>query len=185
MSLESRFLRAVMMSVRSRERPADRAFDIGRRRLQRRQVDRANRLPPQRIVGAADEEALQREFRGLRGGFGGGQVLPAGRGFGLRLDDVERRERADFDARLVVFDQLVGELGGALGDVDRALREDEIPIGVAHVGERLRDGRPRALFRNVAVDQVDRQLLAGVVDLEAAKDRLRVGCDQAGREAAG
>ena len=104
--------------------------------------------------------ALQREFRGLRGRFGGGQVLPARRRFGLRLDDVERRERADFDARLVVFDQLVGQLGGALRDVDRALREDQIPIGVADVGQRLGDRRARALFRDVAIDRVDQQLLA-------------------------
>ena len=162
------------MSVRSRERAAHRAFDVGRRRLQRRQIHRTNRLTPQRVVGAADEEALQRELRGLRGGFGGGQVLAARRGFRLRLHDVERRQRADFDARLVVFDQLVGQLGGALRDVDGALREDQIPVGVAHVGQRLRDRGARALFGDVAVDHVDRQLLPHVVDLEAAQQRLHV-----------
>ena len=76
-----------------------------------------------------------------------GQRLPAVGRFGFCLHDVERRERADFDARLVVLDELVGELQRALGDVDGAAREHEIPVRVAHVGERLRDRRAQASLR--------------------------------------
>ena len=52
------------------ERAAHGAFDVGRRRLERRQIDRPQLLPPQRIVGAADDEALERELRRLQRRFG-------------------------------------------------------------------------------------------------------------------
>jgi hypothetical protein len=50
--------------------------------------------------------------------------------------------------RLVIFDQLVGELGGRTA-IHRALR-GQIPVSVAHVGERLR--RSPARSSKIAVD---------------------------------
>ena len=111
-----------------------------------------------------------------------GQRLPPVGRFGLGLDDVERRERADFDARLVVFDELVGELQRALGHVNGAAGEHEIPVGVAHVGQRLRDGRAQRLFGNLTVDLRDRKLLPRLIDEQPAQQRLRVGRRQARRE---
>ena len=93
----------------------------------RRQVDRPQLLTPQRVFGAAHDVALERELRGLLRRFGQGQRLPPVGRFGLGLHDVERGERADFDARPVVFDELVGQLQRALGDVDRVPRKDADP----------------------------------------------------------
>ena len=140
-------------------------------------------MQPQRVIRAADDVAFECELGGLGGGLGRGHVLAAGGRFGLGLDDVEWRQSAYFDARLVVGDQLVGQFDGAPGDVHGALREDEVPIGIPDVGQRLERDRLGTFFRNVAVKQVDLQLLPVIVDPEPAHEGLRVGGHQVRLEA--
>ena len=52
----------------------------------------------------------------------GDEILLLGRCLRLRLDDVDRRHRAHFDARLVVLDELRCQGHRLLGDVDRLLQ---------------------------------------------------------------
>ena len=87
-------------------------------------------------------------------------------------DDVERRQRADFDARPVVFDELGGQRQRALGDFFGLDREDEIPIRVAHVGDRPDDRRAQRRLGHLLIDLRDLQLRAGAVDAEVAQQRL-------------
>ena len=155
------------------ERLAHRRLHVERLGKECRPIDRIDLRGPQRIVGAADDEPLQRELRraplriGLRHG------LEPRRGFGLRLHDVERRQRADLDARLVVLHELVGEILRPLGDVERVDRVDQLPVRVAHVGQRRGDGAAQLDLGGVAVERRDDELLAVVVDAEPAEQRLR------------
>ena len=80
--------------------------------------------------------------RGLRGR----EVLAARRRFGLGLHNVERRQRPNLDARLIIGDQFVGQFGRALRHLDGALREDQVPVRIADVRQRLRNRRARALL---------------------------------------
>jgi hypothetical protein len=85
------------------ERFANRALNVQRLGKECRPIHRIDLDGPQRIIGSADDETLQREFGrpGLRVRLG--ERLPPRRLLGLGLYDVERRQRADFNrARLSV-----------------------------------------------------------------------------------
>ena len=68
------------------------------------------------------------------GGLGLDERLAPVRRFGLRGDHVNRRQRADFDALLVVLHQAIREIELSLCRFDGLNREHEIPVRVAHVG---------------------------------------------------
>ena len=61
------------------------------------------------------------------------------------------------------------------GDVHGAAREDQVPVGVADVGDGLRDGGPHARSEISRLMIAICELLPGVVDPEAAKQRLGEG----------
>ena len=98
------------MSVRSLERPAHRRFDIDRLGAKFRTVRRVDLHVPVRILRAGDDQPLERQFRRPHRALGGDEVLLLGRGLRLRLNDVDRRHRADLDAGLVVLHELVREI---------------------------------------------------------------------------
>jgi hypothetical protein len=117
--------------------------------------------------------ALERQFRGPHRRLGLRQRLTARGGLGLGLHDVERRHRAHLDARLVVLHEFVGEVERSLGDVHRLHREHQLPVRVAHVGDRRGQGALQLNVRDLAVDGGDLQLLPRAVDPEVAQQRLR------------
>ena len=65
---------------------------------------------PVGILRAADDQPLENQLVRAARAFRQGEVLPLGGRLRLRLDDVNRRHRADFDTRLVVAHELIGEL---------------------------------------------------------------------------
>ncbi len=144
-------------------------------------VGGAQFLRPDRIVGAGDEEAFERELRGGQRGFDLRDRLAAVGGLGLGLHHVDGRHRPDFDPGLIVFDQLLRELERTLRHVDGSPRVGQLPVGVADVGDGLGDGRAQRFGADVAVDLGDGDLLADGVDAEIAQQRL----DVAGRERRG
>ena len=137
-------------------------------------IDRLDRRCPQRIRRAADDEPLQGDFGGAARALGGDDRLPLLRGLRLRLHDVDRRHRADFDLGLVVPQQLVGEQQRLPRDVDRLHGEHVIPVRVAHVRDRVHRGLLQLDVGDVLVDARDEQLLPRRVDLEIAQQRLDV-----------
>ena len=155
------------------QRLAHGAFDVERLGREDRAIDRIDRRPPERIVGAVDDQPLEAELRraprrlGLRH-----RLTPRG-GFCLRLHDVERRHRADLHPRLVVFDEPVPPASATREQPRTAsMRVEQLPVSVPHVRERRRD-RPAELdFRDVAIDGRDAELLPVVVDEKSAQQRL-------------
>ena len=179
MSELSRFLRALIRSVRrSSARRTAPSISVGAGSSDG-QVDRAQFLLPRRILGAADDIALECELRRLQCGFCNRQRLATIGRFGFRLHDVERREGAHFDTRAVVLNELVGELQRALRDIDGTAREDEIPIRVSNVRQRLGHGGTQRFLGDFTVDLSHRDLLPCLVDAEATQQRLRVTGRQA------
>ena len=173
-SFASRFLRACRTSVRvdsARWVAAARSIGSGRKsgRSTGSMVER-----PQRIVRAADDEALQRDLGGAPRALGRDERLPLLRGLRLRLDDVDGRHRADFDFRLIVPQQLFGERERLPRDVDRLHREHVVPVRIAHVGDRVDRDLLQLDVGDVLVDAGDEQLLARRIDSEVAQQRLRV-----------
>ena len=146
-----------------------------------------------RHSGSSVPLTIRRFSDELRGGhrrFGLRQGLPPRGRFGLRLHDVERRHGADLDARPVVLDQLVGEVQRADRHVHRLPGEHQFPVGVAHVGDRLRQRAAQLDLRDVVVDRGDPQLQPRAVDLKsrssgcvivAARFALNVGLKLANR----
>ena len=81
-----------------------------------------------------------------------GEVLLGRRRLRLGLDDVDRRHRADLDARLVVLDELIGQRHRLLRHVDRLDGEHVVPIRAADVRQRVSDRRAKLNVRDVAID---------------------------------
>ena len=134
-----------------------------------------------RVVGAADDQALQRELAPSRAWLRPAPRLPARGGFGLGLHDVDRRQRADLDADAWLSStSLRRELERPPRDLQLATREDAVPVGVADVGERVGDGRPQLHLGDVAVDWRDAQLRAGCASMPKPRSS---GCTNSGREA--
>ena len=119
-----------------------------------------------RCVACAVDEVLHRRGR-----------------LGLCLDDVDRRHRADLHARLVVFDQLVGQVDRLPRDLHRLDGEHVVPVRVPHVRQRVGDRRRQLDVGDVAIQLGDLQLLTGRVGLEAPKQGLGILADQIGEYA--
>ena len=173
MSLIFRLLSDCCRSVRSRERARHRRVDVDRLAAWPRTIDRIDRRGPQRVVGAADDQALQREFRGADRRLRLHQRQPPVGRFGLRRHDVDRRQRADLDARLVVLHQLARDVERVLRRFDRLNREDQIPVGVPRVGLRRRHCRLQRDLVVLLADPIRLERRSRRVDLEAAQQRLR------------
>ena len=92
--------------------------------------------------GIHDEHA-QVVFRGLDLAFGDDHLLFLARDFGLGLNQLDRRHRADFDAPLVVPQRGAREFERLLRDVERADRVHQHQIRTAHVSRRLRQRLPQ------------------------------------------
>ena len=73
---------------------------------------------------------------------------------------------------------LVASCERLLRDFIRLNREDEIPIRVADVRQRVRDRRAQLRLGNFLIDLRDLQLRSNGVGLEVAKQRLAVGRNQ-------
>ena len=67
--------------------------------------------------------------------------------FGLGLRHVQRGQRSHFYARAIVLDELRSQSQRVLCDLLSLNGEHEIPIRVAHVGDRPNDGRAQGSFR--------------------------------------
>ena len=173
-SFASRFFRACRTSVLVDSALCVAADDVDRLRPEIGAIDRLDRRRPQRVGRAADDEPLQRDFGGAARTLGRDERLPLLRGLRLRLDDVDRRHRADFDLRLVVPQQLFGQQQRLTRDVDRLHGEHVVPVRVAHVRDRVHRGLPKLDIGDVLVDARDEQLLPRRVDLEVAQQRLGV-----------
>ena len=117
---------------------------------------------------------FKRDLRRAHGAFRRDERLPLLRGLRLRLHDVDGRHRADLDLRLVVAEQLFGEAQRLAGDLDRLYREHVVPVRVPDVRDSVDRGLLQLDIGDVLVDARDEQLLARGVDLEIAKQRLRV-----------
>ena len=103
-----------------------------------------------------------------------GQHLLARRFFRFGLHDVHRGHRADFDANLVVRQELRRERQRLIRDVDGLNREDVIPVCRPDRGQRVRRTRLQIELGVVAVDDCRLHLLARLIDLEPAQQRLCV-----------
>ena len=148
----------------------------------RRPIHRVDRRRPQRIVGAADNQPLERKLGGAQRGLGGHQLLTPVCLFGLRGHDVDGRQRADLDARLVVLHEPAREFVGVLRGFDRLDRVNQVPVGVTHIGLRRRGRRGQLDFVVLLADAVGLQRRARGVDPETAQQRLREAARQAGLE---
>ena len=146
----------------------------------RRSIDRVQRRRPERIVRAAHDQPLEGELRRPDVGLRLDERLPAVGGFRLRRHDVDRRERADLDAGLVVLHEFAGEIQRVLRRFDRLNGVDQIPVRVPRV--RLR-ADARRLERDLVVllaDAVGLERRARRIDLEAPQQRLDDGAGQPG-----
>ena len=132
------------------------------------------RRVPQVVVGAADDQALQRQLVGAARRFRVDQRLPAGRLFGLRLDDVDRRHGADLDLGPVVLHQLRGEIEIAACRFDVVDPEHQIPVGIADLGFGDRQRRAQVEIGDLRLQRLDQQARPGRIDLEVPQQRLRV-----------
>ena len=157
------------------ERVAEGRLEVDGLRRELRPIHRIQRDAPVGILRAGDDETLQHELRRAHGLLGSGEVLARGRGLRLRLHDVDRRHGPHFDARLIVLNQLHREIDRLLRDVDRLDGEDVVPVRVAHVRQRIGDGRPQLNVGDVPIQLRDRELLTRRVDREVAQNRLVVG----------
>ena len=138
-----------------------------------RPIGRVQRRRPQRIVGATDNQPLQRQLRRAQRRLCLHQRLATGRLLGLCSHDIDWCQRADFDPSLIVFDEPAGEIVGVLRGFDRLHGIHEIPIRIPHA--RLRADRCRLQSDLVVllVDAVGLERRSGCVNLEAAQQRLR------------
>ena len=156
------------------QRVADRTFQVDRFRLRRRAIHGIDGCRPQLVVGAADNQPLQRQFAVAQNGLGVDELLPPGRFLRLGLHDVDRRHRADFHAHLVIGDQLRRQFQRALRRLDGLVRKDQLPVRVAHLRDGARHRRPQIEIRDLLLDGLRLELRARVVDLEVLEDRLVV-----------
>ena len=101
-----------------------------------------------------------------------GYRLAARRLFRLRLGDVQRRQRADLDARAVVLHELGGQRQRVQRDLFGLDREDEIPVRIAHVGDRPDDRRAQRRLGHLLVDLRDLELRPRGIGPEVAQQRL-------------
>ena len=153
---------------------ANRGLDVDRGVADRRLIDRVERGRPELVARAVHDQALEVDFRRLPVLLRLGERLAPRRRLRLGLDDVDRGERADLDARPVVADELLGELQRLPLDRHRLHGVDELPVGVADAGQRVGDRLAEVDVGDRAVDPRDRELLARLVDAEPAQQRLRV-----------
>ena len=131
------------------ERDLDRPFEVDGLRRRRRQIGRHQRRAPQLVVRAADDQALERELVVAQRRLRVDQRLAAGRLVGLRLHDVNRRHRADFDPRSVVADQLRRQVERRLRRVHGLTRVDQFPVRVPHLRHGARRRRLQVQLRGV------------------------------------
>ncbi len=117
----------------------------------------------EQVLGVADDAA------------GADDRLLAGGDLRLALHELERRERADVDAHLVVRVQLLGELEALLGDGERVARREQVPVGVLDVLDGRDHLEDELLLRDVAADLGDLDAVVRRAAAETAQQRLRVG----------
>ena len=93
-------------------------------------VARRQRHVPQRIVGAVEDQRLERTFGAGARSRGGEEVAPAARDLGGGLRDVGLRARLALDARRDVVALLLGERERRLADLDvlRRRRASSRPV---------------------------------------------------------
>ena len=144
-------------------------FEVDGGRPDLHHVNRVNRRSPHRVVGFADDEALEHQLRGATGGLGLGQRLPPRGRLGLGRDDVHGGQRADFDADPVVLDELLGQRERLLGGLDRADRGEQVPVGVLGRRGGIRDAGPQRDVGDLARDRARQQLIARGVDFEVSE----------------
>ena len=118
------------------QRLCDRGVRVGQRRRVGRRVDRIERVAPERRVGRIHDQPAQTIFGVSRRRARLNQVLAALRDFGLRLDEIERRDLAGIHADPVLARELLRELERPLLHADVGDRRLQRPV-------RLLDGRDR------------------------------------------
>ena len=165
-------LRAAMRSVRSLQRVRRGAGHVHGLRLKgamsvgfRSHRPEVGRL---RIEDQRAQPVLGLSDRRLRHDDG----LFAARDFRFGLDDVDRRQRADLDARLRVAQRLLREVERLLRDDQRVQREHVVPVGVLHGRVVSATALLQADVGDLAVLARWQDLLAHGVELEVPQQRL-------------
>ena len=132
-------------------------------------------------VAGSKIERAQPIFRRLDRRLGDDHRLVVPGHLRLRLDDVDRRHRADLHALLVVGQQPLGQVERLPLRGQVVVGERQIPVRVPDVARRLGDRLQERRIGVLAHLAVDLDLLPGVVDLEVAEQRL-AEVDAEGRE---
>ena len=161
--------------MRVGERVANRGVGVDGDRLERRRVRRLEaRVPELGLIGRIRDERPQAILGARDRRFRENHALLALRDFGFGLDDVERRHRADLDARAVVAERPLRELAATALHREVVDGVDQIPVGVLHVARRDGNRLLQLHVRDLAILPADQHLLPRRVDLEVAQQRLRV-----------
>ncbi len=160
-------------SGRLRQRQLHRLVHGDRRRRTIPQIRRRDRAVPLRRRAVAQHQALEAVLRFrqrlLRGGHGQFEA----RDLRLRLDHVDRRERARLDLTLVARHLSARLRQRARLHFEVALGEHEVPVGLLDEGELLGDHAAQLRIGEVDVLLRQQNLTPLLIDRPIAEQRLR------------
>ena len=139
------------------QRVSNRTLEIDRLRRRRRAIRRLDRRVPQVVLRAADDQAFQRQLVGAARGFRVDERLPPRRFLGLGLDDVDGGHGADLHLGAVVLHQLCRELEIAARRCNVVDPEHQVPVGIADLGFRNRQGRAQVEIGDLRLQRLDQQ----------------------------
>ena len=95
-----------------------------------------------------------------------------GRDFRFGLFFIQRREGADFDTFAVFAQELAGEFERCGLHFDVLARENQVVIGLLHLGQSVNDRLAKLLFRDAQVDAVNFDGRARGINPETSQQRL-------------
>ena len=155
------------------QRPGDGRVHVGRRARRRGLVDRIEPHPPERGVVRIHDQPAQRVLRVLGRGPCANQILAPLRDFGLRLDEIERRNLPGVDADLVLARELPRQIERSLLNGDVRERRLQRPVRLLDRGDGLHRRLAEPQIRALLVALRDDVLRAGRVDGAVLQQRLR------------
>ncbi len=156
------------------QRVRDGRVEIEGLRRQRRLFARHELRRPEVRLRRVHDEHAQRVLGRTDLTFSDDHLFFGSRDFGLGLDDVDRRDRAEIDFLLVVPERGLGQLVRLLRDLELPDGIHQVEVRVPHPARHLRHRLPQLQVCNLLVLQADGEVLPERVELEVAQQRLRV-----------
>ena len=148
--------------------------EIERLRGQGRSLGRLQLGGPEIGLRRIHDEDAQVVLGGLNLALGDDHLFFGSCDFGLSLHDVDRRDRAELHFLLVVPQRSLRQLIRLLRNLQRADRVDQVEIGVADDSRGLGQALPKLHVGDFQILLALKQVLPLRINLEVAKQRLRV-----------